>query len=149
MTAPVTDPATTDNLARSGWRRIEATGFISHIGPLWERTVDGVYEYALVTEDKHHNRRGVVQGGVVMTIADRTCGMTARYVTGHPAMATIQFDTQFIDAGRIGEIMISRPQVVRATRSLIFMRTEITAAGRCLATASGVFRIFNDRTTAA
>jgi acyl-coenzyme A thioesterase PaaI-like protein len=38
--------------------------------------------------------------------------------------------------------------VVRATRSLIFMQTEISAAERIIATASGVFRIFNERTTA-
>jgi acyl-coenzyme A thioesterase PaaI-like protein len=134
-----------DDLKTQGWRMVEATGFISHVGPLWERKVGDAYEYALATEDKHHNRRGVVQGGVVMTIADRTCGMTARYVTGHPAMVTVQFDTQFIDAARIGELMVSRPRVVRATRSLIFMQTEITAAERCVATASGVFRIFSDR----
>ncbi|MGN6114065.1 MAG: PaaI family thioesterase [Nitrobacter sp.] len=143
----MTGPAalTAEDLKTQGWRMVEATGFISHVGPLWERTVDRAYEYALLTEDKHHNRRNVVQGGVVMTIADRTCGMTARYVTGHPAMVTVQFDTQFIDAARIGELMISRPRVVRATRSLIFMQTEITAAERCVATASGVFRIFSDR----
>ncbi|MBN9006979.1 MAG: PaaI family thioesterase [Rhizobiales bacterium] len=139
---------TADDLRAQGWHMVEGTGFISHIGPLWERTVDGNYEYALLTEDKHHNRRNVVQGGVVMTIADRTCGMTARYVTGHPAMVTVQFDTQFIDAAKIGELMISRPRVVRATRSLIFMHTEITAADRCIATASGVFRIFNERPAA-
>lgn len=139
---------TADDLRARGWHMVEGTGFISHIGPLWERTVDGNYEYALLTEDKHHNRRNVVQGGVVMTIADRTCGMTARYVTGHPAMVTVQFDTQFIDAAKIGELMISRPRVVRATRSLIFMHTEITAADRCIATASGVFRIFSERPAA-
>jgi acyl-coenzyme A thioesterase PaaI-like protein len=146
----MTEPAaiTADDLTAQGWRRVEGTGFISHIGPLWERTVDGNYEYALLTEDKHHNRRNVVQGGVVMTIADRTCGMTARYVTGHPAMVTVQFDTQFLDAAKIGELMISRPRVVRATRSLIFMHTEITAADRCIATASGVFRIFSERPAA-
>ena len=146
MTGPTTPTA--EDLETQGWRMVKATGFISHVGPLWERTVEGNYEYALLTEDKHHNRRGVVQGGVVMTIADRTCGMTARYVTGHAAMATVQFDTQFVDAAEIGEVMISRPHVVRATRSLIFMRTEITAAGRCIATASGVFKIFNERPAA-
>ena len=88
MTGPVA--LTAEDLKTQGWRMVEATGFISHVGPLWERTVDRAYEYALLTEDKHHNRRGVVQGGVVMTIADRTCGMTARYVTGHPAMVTVQ-----------------------------------------------------------
>jgi len=148
MTAPATAPETAEGLKRSGWTMVEATGFISHVGPLWQRTVEGIHEYALLTEDKHHNRRGVVQGGVVMTIADRTCGMTARCITGQPAMVTVQFDTQFIDATRIGELMISRPRLVRATRRLIFMQTEITAAERTVATASGVFRIFNERPAA-
>jgi acyl-coenzyme A thioesterase PaaI-like protein len=141
-------PRTAEDLKAQGWSMVEATGFISHVGPLWQRTVDGTYEYALLTEDKHHNRRGVVQGGVVMTIADRTCGMTARYVTGQSAMVTVQFDTQFVDAAKIGELMISRPRVVRATRSLIFMHTELTAENRCIATASGVFKIFSDRPAA-
>ncbi|MHC2288890.1 acyl-coenzyme A thioesterase PaaI-like protein [Bradyrhizobium barranii subsp. barranii] len=69
-------------LKSDGWRILETTGFLHLIGPLWERKVDGHYEFALATEDKHHNRRGMVQGGVMMTFADRTCGMTARYVSG-------------------------------------------------------------------
>src|ERR1700742_584660 len=86
-----------------GWKRVDGTGFIQIVGPLWERTVDGVHEIALPTEDRHHNRRGVVQGGVLMTFADRTCGMTARYVTGRPTMATAQLDVHFVEAGKIGE----------------------------------------------
>ena len=41
-------------------------------------------------------------------------------------MATVQLDTHFVEAGKIGEILISRPRVVRSTRSLIFMTTEVT-----------------------
>jgi acyl-coenzyme A thioesterase PaaI-like protein len=62
-------------LRSDGWSILETTGFMHLIGPLWERKVDGRYEFALATEDKHHNRRGMVQGGVMMTFADRTCGM--------------------------------------------------------------------------
>ena len=127
-------------LASEGFHKLETTGFISLVGPLWERRHDGTYEYALITEDKHHNRRGLVQGGVLMTLADRTCGMTARYVSGRQTMATVQFDTHFMEAGKIGEILISRPRVVRATRSLIFMSTEISADKRCIAMANGVFK---------
>ena len=139
----MTGPAalTAEDLKAQGWRMVEATGFISHVGPLWERTVDRAYEYALLTEDKHHNRRNVVQGGVVMTIADRTCGMTARYVSGKEFMATVQLDTHFVEAGQIGDILISRPRVVRSTRSLIFMSTEVTVDGRCIVMANGVFKI--------
>ena len=99
---------------------------------------------ALITEDKHHNRRGLVQGGVLMTFADRTCGMTARYVSGKPTLATVQLDTHFVEAGKIGEVLISKPHVVRSTRSLIFITTEVTVDKRCIAMASGVFKILKN-----
>ena len=99
---------------------------------------------ALVAQDKHHNRRGLVQGGVIMTFADRSCGMTARYVSGRPTLATIQLDTHFVESGKIGEILLSKPRVVRATRSLIFISTEVTVDKRCIAMASGVFKILKN-----
>jgi acyl-coenzyme A thioesterase PaaI-like protein len=139
----MTDTAA-EKLRSLGWSSVDATGFIALVGPLWHRVVDDAHEYALVAEDKHHNRRGVVQGGVLMTFADRTSGMTARFVAGKTSLATVQFDTQFVDAAKIGEILISKPRVVRATRSLIFMTTELTAGERCVAMASGVFKIMND-----
>ena len=128
-------------LKSDGWSIVETSGFLRLIGPLWQRLVNGAHEYALVTEDKHHNRRGLVQGGVLMTFADRTCGMTARHVTGKQTMATVQLDVHFVESGKIGEILVSRPRVVRATRSLIFMSTEITVDKRCIAMANGVFKI--------
>jgi acyl-coenzyme A thioesterase PaaI-like protein len=134
----------TEKLKASGWTVVETTGFLSLVGPLWERAVDGEHEYALVTEDKHHNRRGLVQGGLLMTFADRSSGMTARYVSGRPTLATVQMDVHFIDSGKIGEILLSKPRVVRATRSLIFTTTEVTAEKRCIAIASGVFKILKN-----
>jgi acyl-coenzyme A thioesterase PaaI-like protein len=140
----------TDKLAArlrsDGWTIVETSGFLHLIGPLWQRLVDGTHEYALAAQDKHHNRRGLVQGGVIMTFADRSCGMTARYVSGKPTLATVQLDTHFVEAGKIGEILISKPHVVRATRSLIFITTEVTVDKRCIAMASGVFKILKNET---
>jgi acyl-coenzyme A thioesterase PaaI-like protein len=139
----MTDKATA-KLKASGWTIVETTGFLSLVGPLWQRLVDGEHEYAIVAQDKHHNRRGLVQGGLLMTFADRTCGMTARYVSGRPTLATVQMDTHFVDSGKIGEILLSKPRVVRATRSLIFVSTELTVETRCIAMASGVFKILKN-----
>jgi acyl-coenzyme A thioesterase PaaI-like protein len=136
----MTDTAA-EQLKSDGWSIVDTSGFISLVGPLWERKVDGEHEYALVAQDKHHNRRGLVQGGLLMTFADRACGMTARYVSGHPTLATIQLDVHFVESGKIGEILIARPRVVRTTRSLIFMTTEVTADTRTLIMANGVFKI--------
>ena len=139
----MTDKAT-EKLKASGWTIVETTGFIQLIGPLWQRVVGGEHEYALVAQDKHHNRRGLVQGGVLMTFADRTCGMTARYASGRPTLATVQMDTHFVESGKIGETLMSKPRVVRSTRSLIFVSTEVTVDKRCIAMASGVFKILKN-----
>ena len=133
-------------LRADGWSIVETSGFLHLIGPLWQRLVNGEYEFALVTEDKHHNRRGLVQGGVLMTFADRTCGITARFVSGKPTLATVQLDTHFVEAGKIGEVLISKPRVVRSTRSLIFITTEVTVDKRVLAMANGVFKILKSET---
>src|SRR6476660_4340021 len=135
-----------DKLKSDGWKIVETSGFLHLIGPLWQRLVNGVHEYALITEDKHHNRRGLVQGGVLMTFADRTCGITARHVSGKPPLATVQLDTHFVETCKIGEVLISRPHVVRSTRSLIFITTEVTVDKRVLAMASGVFKILKNET---
>jgi acyl-coenzyme A thioesterase PaaI-like protein len=130
-----------DKLRSDGWKIVETSGFLHLVGPLWQRITDGENEYALITEDKHHNRRGLVQGGVIMTFADRTCGMTARFVSGKPTLATVQLDTHFVESGKIGEVLLSKPHVVRSTRSLVFITTEATVDKRCIAMASGVFKI--------
>ncbi len=139
----MTDMAT-EKLKASGWTIVETSGFLNLVGPLWQRVVDGEHEYAIEAQDKHHNRRGLVQGGLLMTFADRSCGMTARYVSGQQTLATVQMDTHFVDSGKIGEILISKPRVVRTTRSLIFLTTEVTANESCIAMASGVFKILKN-----
>jgi acyl-coenzyme A thioesterase PaaI-like protein len=130
-----------NQLRADGWTVMDDDGFINLIGPLWHRPMGETFEYAIVGQDKHRNRRGVVQGGVLMTMADRTCGMTARHVSKAESLATVQFDTHFIDATQIGDVMISRPRAVRVTKSLIYMATDIHVGERCVTTSVGVFKI--------
>ena len=140
----MTPEKTEETLRADGWTVVETSGFLNLIGPLWERAVDGHHEYAILAVDKHHNRRNRVQGGVLMTLADRASGMIARLVSGRPTLATVQMDVHFIDAGQIGELLIAKPRVVRVTHTLIFTTAEVVAGGRVVATASGVFKILKD-----
>ena len=140
--AQTTEPAVTpqaEQLTSAGWSKIERSGFLSLIGPLWHRMAEGEAEFALIAEDKHHNRRGVVQGGLLMTFADLSCGMTARLASGK-SVVTVQMDTKFMDTTKIGEILHARPRVIRTTRSLVFVSAEITASSRSVGAASGVFK---------
>jgi acyl-coenzyme A thioesterase PaaI-like protein len=124
-----------------GWTIVDDDGFIDLVGPLWQRQNGDAVDHAIVAQRKHKNRRGFVQGGLLMTLADRSLGMAARIGSGVSAVVTIQMDTHFIDAAKIGELLISRPRIVRATKTLIFMNTELSVDDRCVAMANGVFKV--------
>ena len=141
--------------AAAGWQPYahDDTGFIGLVGPLWSRpkkTASGdnlgdSFEYAFVAQDKHHNRRGVVQGGMLMTFADRSMGMTCWYANDKQPQATIQLDMHFIDAVQVGEFVECRAKVVRRTRSVVFMESELVVGERVVATAKGVWKTLGKR----
>jgi uncharacterized protein (TIGR00369 family) len=124
----------------AGWEPYSDDGFIGLIGPLWQKPVGDSYRYAFLAEHKHHNRRGVVQGGMLMTFADRSMGMTCWYANERQPQATVQLDVHFVDAVQVGEFVEAKCQVVRRTRSLVFMSGELMVGDRVVATAKGVWK---------
>jgi acyl-coenzyme A thioesterase PaaI-like protein len=64
-------------MLRLGWIPEPPEGFIGLVGPIW-RSPDVVGHFRLLTAPKHQNRNGVVHGGMLMTLADRAMGYTAR-----------------------------------------------------------------------
>lgn len=133
--------AAIETLKAAGWTALDDDGFIGLVGPFWHRIADGNHEFAVIGQGKHRNRRGLVQGGLLMTFADRTSGMAARFGSGAKHLATVQLDTHFVDAAKIHDMLISRPRVVRSTKSLIFTSTEVTVEDRCIVLATGVFKV--------
>ena len=107
--------------------------------------MDGQHFYAFLAEPKHHNRRGVVQGGMLMTFADRSMGMTCWYANEKQLQATVQLDMHFLDAVQIGEFVEAKCKVARRTRSLIFMNAELVVGDRVVATANGVWKTLGKR----
>ena len=126
--------------AAAGWQPYSDEGFIGLVGPFWTRRDGDKVLFAFMAEQKHHNRRGVVQGGMLMTFADRSLGMTAWYANGEKPQATVHLDVHFIDAVQIGEFVEAKCRVVRRTRSLIFMSGELMVGDRTVATANGVWK---------
>jgi acyl-coenzyme A thioesterase PaaI-like protein len=141
-----TQPAAFDPAA-AGWQPYghDDTGFIGLVGPFWSRPNGDSFRYAFMAQDKHHNRRGVVQGGMLMTFADRSMGMTCWYANEKQPQATVQLDMHFIDAVQVGEFVECRAKVVRRTRSLVFMESELVAGARVVATAKGVWKTLGKR----
>ncbi|MFD9664431.1 PaaI family thioesterase [Rhodococcus sp. NPDC059968] len=122
-----------------GWTEVIDDGFIALVCPFYTRTDGEHTEVAVVCQDKHRNRRGIVQGGLVMTFADRALGIAARAHSGAPTTATVHLDVHFVAPIHVGDILRARPHTAPGTRSLLFMRTDLTVDDTLVATATGVF----------
>lgn len=59
-----------DAMTPPGWRLHDDEGFVGLVGPVWERWEDGALVLAFTAEPRHANQAGVVQGGMLVTLAD-------------------------------------------------------------------------------
>ena len=126
--------------AAAGWEAYSDDGFIGLVGPFWHKFEGETPRFTFQVEPKHHNRRNVLQGGMLMTFADRSMGVTCWYANGKRPQATVHLDVHFVDAVQIGEWVEAHCKVVRRTRSLIFMSAELMVGDRVVGTANGVWK---------
>jgi acyl-coenzyme A thioesterase PaaI-like protein len=133
--APPFDPAA------AGWEPVDDKGFLGLVGPTWRRLRDDRLEFAFRAEPKHANLRNVVQGGMLMTFADRALGRNSWRAAGEKPVATVEFNMHFVTAGKIGEVFEIRPEIVRKTSSLVFIRGDVVCGTRTVATATGIWKI--------
>ena len=127
------------------WTPVRPSGFTRLVGPILVRHDGALPRFGFRVEDKHDNTEDRAHGGMVMAFCDEALGLTAKAVLPEARMLTISFECQFIDAAKMGDFVEVDAEVVRSTRSLVFMRGTCHAAGRIIATCSGVWKIVHAR----
>lgn len=144
MTGTLPSVADTD-LEREGWISAEEDGFIGLVGPFWSRGEGAAREFGFAAVPQHSNPIGVVQGGMIMTFADRGLGILAWSAAGERPAVTVSFETSFIGAGRIGSFITMRGELLRRTASLVFMRGLVMSRDGIVASCQGTWKILSDR----
>lgn len=139
MTATVPDAAA---LEAEGWHRLPTRAFSASLGPTWMRGSPGAREVALVTGVEHANdHMGMVHGGVLMTFADMALGVAAADALEVPLMATAQLQFHFTAAAPMGVLLVGRPELVRQTSQLLFVRGLFEAGGKTVGMADAMFKV--------
>jgi uncharacterized protein (TIGR00369 family) len=127
--------------AAHGWERVEGHKFGELVGPIWRR---GDALFGFLAGDKHRNHIGIVHGGMLMTFADQAMGMTGRRSTGEKPHATIELNMQFIGTVKVGDFVEAHCDVVRQTRSILFVESKLRVGPRIVATGSGIWKILGE-----
>jgi len=132
---PAFDPAS------AGWEKIATVGFGDLTGPLWRREDGGKLRFGFVVAEKHLNRAGILHGAMLMTFADQAMAMTGRAATGGKRHATMELNIQFVEAVHLGEFVEARPEIVRLTRSVIFLHAKMYVGDRVVVSTNGIWKI--------
>lgn len=144
-TSPPPGHRVASELEEAGWTSGEFEAFSAQLGPVWTRGrgPEGELEVGFFATETHTNGHlGTVHGGLLMTFADTSLGMKVGEVIGGPRCTTVSLQVQFVSAGQVGDFLVCRPEVVRKTRNLMFMRGLISTGDRTVASAEGIWKIW-------
>jgi len=112
----------------------------SMVGPFYmKENGDGTYRSAFYSERRHVNTSGALHGGLLMSFADYSLFAIAKDQLDGQCV-TVGFNSEFIGAVGEGYLIESSGEVLRATRSLLFVRGTVFTADQTLLSFSGVLK---------
>lgn len=99
---------------------------------------EGTATARLVTSaDKHQNPQGVVQGGVLMTMAD--AAMATALVAFNDAVATVDMNYHFLGAVHSGDTVLCEANIIKAGRKVVVTQAMLYVEERLIGRATATF----------
>jgi|HubBroStandDraft_1064217.scaffolds.fasta_scaffold00083_9 acyl-coenzyme A thioesterase 13 len=122
-----------------------SSAYTDHVGPLWERAVEGDYRIGLRVEARHANRRGFCHGAVIGFLADVELGRVIGY-TRKPRLETVtaKLDLAFMTPARLGAWLEATGRIDRLGTRLAYSSGFVLADGVAVARMTGVFHLISD-----
>lgn len=115
--------------------------FERHIGPVYERGEVPHKTFALLVDTRHVNMRDIIHGGMLMTFADAALGQAVWDFTDRAPSVTLNMQSQFLKPAREGDLIEVTPQLVRKTKSLVFMRGDFQVRGETVFAVTSVWKL--------
>ena len=126
----------------AGWRFWgDGDPFERQSGPFYFREeADGSIRCAFRAETKHMNGGGFMHGGCIMTFADFALFVIARDVLTESHSVTATFNGEFVGSVPEGALVEATGEVVKAGRSMVFVRGLITTGSDPVMSFSAVIK---------
>ena len=117
-------------------------GFMQNIGDLsFKKINESDFEFSIKVIESFLNTGGIAHGGFIATIADTGMGNAAHIAAGNKRCVTINLDIKFISAGKLNETLVGKVKILKRTKTLVFINSEIFGTEKIVATASGTWKI--------
>ena len=117
--------------------------YIAHVGPFYEKPEGDNYVRGFRMLEKHANPLLVAHGGLMCTFADSVLGRKVRTVAAGGAFVTARMVVDFLGGVKIGDWVEGRATITRTTRSLVFLRAEVTVGDQPVLSADAIFKLLS------
>jgi uncharacterized protein (TIGR00369 family) len=114
--------------------------FETAIGPFCFRGEGADLRCAFQPQPSHLNGGGTIHGGALMSFADFALFAIAHRELSGAKAVTVAFNCEFLAPGGLGAPIEATGEVLRATRSLIFIRGLMTQGTTTLLAFSGTLK---------
>lgn len=116
------------------------------IGPFYaRREPEGDYSYAFRIGAQHTNVNEIAHGGMLMSFADSVVANAAFAANDGMPAVTLSMNTTFLAPGRIGDLVETRPRLVRRTREIIFVDADFQAGGETVLSVKSLWKVIRLR----
>ena len=120
-------------------------GFMKHNGGLLFRTIsENEYEFKVTINENHLNAAGITHGGFIAAFVDAGAGSAAHRVANGDPCVTISLELKFISSVQLGQELVGKTKIQKKTKSMVFLTSELTAANKTVAVASGIWKILKN-----
>ncbi|PWR19035.1 PaaI family thioesterase [Zavarzinia compransoris] len=117
-------------------------GFLGLIGPVRTEKPDGSHwVFSFTVGDQHLNPGGVCHGGMLMSFADHVLGTVVWEAIGYKPCSTITLNCDFATAAKPGDQVEGEATITRITKSLVFVRGQLTVRGHVVLQANGIWKV--------
>ena len=114
--------------------------FADLVGPVCYRPFDDGVHIGFRADARHLNPGGVIHGGMLLMLADDLMGATVYSRLGTEPKATVSMNSDFLSAAQAGDWIEGVGDIMRRTRSLIFVRALLRVGDRPVLSAQGVWK---------
>lgn len=114
--------------------------FMAAVGPIYLRRGHGPLTFGIRIEHRHCNSKMAAHGGMLASFADVVLGIGGLELADIPGFfITITLTNDYVGPAPLGAWLECRPELVRRTRTMMFVQGLFLADGKPALRASGVF----------
>ncbi|CFW97565.1 HotDog domain [Syntrophomonas zehnderi OL-4] len=107
------------------------------LGINMQRIESGFIEMTVKLGEIHTNALGIIQGGVIMTLADAAMGNAVR--TLGIKGVTVDCSVSFPGAAQLGDTLIAQGKVIKAGKNLVFAQADVYTDDKLIGSSQATF----------